>query len=110
MLPSSSRLSRSLFITVSGSKELQTVFNRLGTLKYTKSPENKAAIVISSKTEKRAVYRNKLRRRLYSAFGSYFKASTTSLYGILYVSKQSPTFSIDELKNLLHELLQKASK
>lgn len=110
MLPSSQRLSRTEFTTLLGSKDLKSVFNALGTLKYKKSLILQASIVISSKIEKRAVYRNKLCRRLYSAFGSHYRASSIGGQYILYVSKKAPTMSPVELQTLLHELLQKTTK
>lgn len=110
MLPSTQRLSRTDFTHLVGSKELRSLFNALGTLKYQKSPTIQASIVISSKIEKRAVYRNKLRRRLYSAFGAYSKECSIGGQYILYVSKKAPTMSLLELKTLLYELLQKTTK
>ncbi len=117
MLPSQKRLSRNDFNLFLASKEIKTVFNQLGTLKYKKSPKNKthavsgqASIVISSKHEKRAVYRNKLKRRLYSLLNTYFKAVSDQNEYILYVSKQAPTLDYQELKTLFHELLKKTTK
>ncbi len=110
MLPSQKRLSRSEFTQFLASKDIKTVFNHLGTLKYQKSLISQASIVISSKHEKRAVYRNKLRRRLYSVFDAYFKDNVDQNQYILYISKQAPTFEYSQLKTLLYELLKKAAK
>lgn len=110
MLPSKKRLSRDLFTLFLSSKDIKTIFNNLGTLKYKKSNENRASIIISSKNEKRAVYRNKLRRRLYSLFADYFKKSDHSNHYILYTSKQSINMSLEEIKNLFNELLKKITK
>jgi ribonuclease P protein component len=104
MLPSNRRLSRQQFTDFLETKPLQ-VYNRLGTFKYL-SVGNKLSIVTSSKHEKKAVSRNKLRRRIYTIF------STTNppLSGILYVSKQSYAFPYDETKNLFLDLLARAQK
>lgn len=109
MLPSKKRLSRSGFVQflVSPSK---SVFNPLGTLKYKEDTTPKASIVISSKTEKRAVYRNKLRRQLYTIFNIYFKTSKDIKQYVLHVSKQAGSFKYEELQNLLNELLKKTTK
>ena len=110
MLPSHKRLSRTDFTHFLESKDIKSVFNTLGTLKYQKSLNLQVSIVISSKIESRAVYRNKLRRRLYGAFGAYSKDLSTSGVYVLYVSKKAPTMSLTELKTLLYELLQKTTK
>ena len=110
MLPSQKRLSRSHFTEFLASKEIKTVFNALGTLKYRKSLINKTSIVISSKHEKRAVYRNKVRRRLYSLFSAHFKANNDQNQYILYVSKQAPSFGHLETKTLFYELIKKTTK
>ena len=110
MLPSQKRLSRSDFNSLSSGFGVKTVFNQLGTLKYKESISSRVAIVISSKIEKRAVFRNKLRRRLYTEFRSYFNNCLDNNEYILYVSKQSPTFDYQKLKILLNELLKKTTK
>jgi ribonuclease P protein component len=110
MLPSHKRLSRTDFTHFLESKNVKSVFNALGTLKYQKSLNLQASIVVSSKTEKRAVYRNKLRRRLYSAFGAYFKDFSVGGQYILYISKKTPSMTLLELKTLLYDLLQKTTK
>ena len=110
MLPSNKRLSRVSFSVFLGSKDLKTVFNQLGTLKYKKSLTNQASIVISSKNEKRAVYRNKLRRQIYGVFREYFKLNPENHQYVLYVSKQAPNFSFQEIKTTLNELFKKITK
>ncbi len=104
MLPKNRRLSRLQFTDFLTTKPLQ-VYNRLGTFKYLPFG-NKLSVVTSSKHEKRAISRNKIRRRIYTLF------STTNppLSGILYVSKQGYTFPYDETKNLFLDLLARAQK
>jgi ribonuclease P protein component len=110
MLPSKQRLSRIDFTSLLSSKDLKVVFNNIGTLKYQEGPYLKVSVVISSKIEKRAVYRNKLRRRLYTLFGDYFKDVPGGGGYILYVSKNSPNMTMLELRSLIYELLEKATK
>lgn len=110
MLPSTKRLSRSEFTLFLNSPEIKTVFNPLGTLKYKDSQKPKVSIVISSKYEKRAVYRNKLRRRLYSLFGQHIKDFCGTSEYILYTSKQAPKMEYTQINLFLNELLKKTTK
>ncbi len=110
MLPSRKRLSRLEFTQFLASKDVKVVFNPLGTLKYKKSLISQASVVISSKHEKRAVYRNKLRRRIYSIFEAYFKDNNDQNQYILYISKQAPSFEYSQIKAFLYELLKKTTK
>ena len=81
------------------------VYNRLGTLKYIPGT-SQLTVVTSSKAEKKAVVRNKLRRRIYTAFG----LARPSIQGVLYVSKQSYTMTHNDVYTLLHELISKATR
>jgi ribonuclease P protein component len=110
MLPSKKRLSRPDFDNFLVSKDIKVVFNNLGTLKYKKSIQNQASVVISSKYEKRAVYRNKLRRRLYSLFGVIFKNPNKPKQYVLYISKQAPILDFEILKDKFYELIKKTTK
>lgn len=107
MLPSNQRFKRQEFTNFLTNKGIFVVFNRLGTLKYLPSPTSRRfAVVTSSKHEKKAVSRNKLRRRVYSLVHS----SPMPLVGVLYTSKQSYTLTYDEIKNLFNDLYTKAQK
>lgn len=71
MVPSTQRLSRIDFTTLLAQKDLQVVFNRIGTIKYRFFQENEGntpqiAVVSSGKQQKSAVKRNKARRRMYT--------------------------------------------
>lgn len=111
MLPSTKRLSRSYFTTFLDSSGLKTVFNTLGTLKYKEAPHQKVSVVISSKHEKRAVFRNKLRRRLYTLFRQGIKVPNShSLECVLYTSKQAPKLDYGQIKTLFNELIDKTTK
>ncbi len=103
MLPSSQRLSRRQFEEFLKNKGLFVIYNRLGTLKYVHG-NPQLAVVTSSKAEKKATVRNKLRRRIYTAFG----LTQPSIQGVLYVSKQSYTMTHSDVHTLLHELIGKA--
>lgn len=110
MLPSTKRLSRYIFTAFLASPGIKTVFNPLGTLKYKEGSGFRASVVISSKYEKRAVSRNKLRRRLYSLFEQYIKDFGGTSEYILYTSKQAPKLDYTQIKVLFNELLKKTTK
>ncbi len=110
MLPSTKRLSRAQFTAFLASSSVKTVFNPLGTLKYKESATPKVSIVISSKHEKRAVFRNKLRRRLYTLFRHSILESTGVFEYIFYTSKQAPKIDHAQLTVLFNELLKKTTK
>ena len=110
MLPSKKRLSRADFSKFLVSPGAKTVFNQLGTLKYKEAGISQASVVVSSKIEKRAVYRNRLRRRLYIIFSLFLKDLSKPRQYVLYASKQAKTLEYKELKSLLYDLLQKTAK
>ena len=105
MLPSSQRLPRRQFEEFLTNKGLFVIYNRLGTLKYVPG-STQLTVVTSSKAEKKAVLRNKLRRRIYTAF----RISRPLIQGVLYVSKQSYTMTHSDVHTLLHELIGKATR
>ncbi len=106
MLPSPERFSRQKFTEFLGNKGIFVVFNRLGTLKFLPSAGTTFSVVTSSKAEKKAVIRNRLRRRIYAVVQS----QKPRIQGIVYVSKQSYSFSYDDIKTLTTDLLAKAHK
>lgn len=107
MLPKTERLSRAQFSEILENKGFLTIYNRLGTLKYIPSGTKQAlSVVTSSKYEKKAVIRNKLRRRLYSLFGK----EKSEIMGIFYTAKGSYTLSYLEIQTLFNELLKKTAK
>ena len=110
MLPSQKRLSRSNFTKLLAFGDSKTTFNNLGTLKYREASNPRVAVVISSKIEKRAVYRNKLRRRIYSIFLNYFQDHPKCGWYILHVSKKAVSLEYKEMKALLYDLLKKTTK
>jgi ribonuclease P protein component len=103
MLPKKNRFTRALFEDFLATPGILTVYNKLGTLKYIPSG-HKLGVVTSSKHEKRAVNRNKLRRRVYEQF----KNANRQFSGILYASKASYTLEHKEIKELFNDLLRKA--
>ena len=106
MLPSQERLSRSQFTDFLTNKGILVVYNKLGTLKYLSSSTKALSVVTSSKHQKKAVLRNKLRRRVYTLFGT----KTLQIQGILYTAKTSYVLTYSEIKTLFNELLIKAQK
>jgi ribonuclease P protein component len=105
MLASKERFSRSEFTTFLSNKDFLVVYNQLGTLKYLKTTPQKLSVVTGSKHQKKAVLRNKLRRRIYTLF-----RGTINIQGILYTSKTASVLEYDDIVRLFHELLVKAQK
>lgn len=105
MLPKKNRFTRAAFDAFVAQQNLKTVYNQLGTLKYA-PVGNRFAVVTSSKHEKRAVVRNRLRRRVYNLF----YAASVPCSGILYASKQSYSLDMKETKRLFENLLNRAAK
>jgi ribonuclease P protein component len=103
MLSKRNRFTRAEFDAFTSQSGVKTVYNRLGTLQYV-STGHHFAVVTSGKHEKRAVARNRLRRRLYDRF----RSTDVALSGILRVSKQSYTLELSELRSLLDSLLSHA--
>lgn len=83
MLPVTRRLPRSLFTSyfTTGKRSHSPVFTLIHT--PTTSPF-RAAVVVSKKVAKRAVDRNRLRRRAYSVVAKMFPPTTTGVYIVLY--------------------------
>jgi ribonuclease P protein component len=104
MLSKRNRFTRAEFDAFTAQPGVKTVYNRLGTLQYV-STGHRLAVVTSGKHEKRAVSRNKLRRRLYDRF----RTTNVTLSGILRVSRQSYTLELSELRSLLDFLLSHAA-
>lgn len=104
MLPSNERLTRHQFPLLLANPSLLVVYNQLGTFKYITTEFRKYAVITSSKHEKKAVVRNKLRRRVYTLMGQ------APFGGILYVSKQAYMMDFDQITILWHALLAKAHK
>lgn len=105
MLPKAQRLSRTQFLELIENPTLRTIYNRLGTLKYVHASLPTLSVVTSSKHEKNAVKRNKLRRRIYGIF-----PRNSTIEAVVYLSKQSYQMEYSEIKSLFYELLQKTTK
>jgi ribonuclease P protein component len=107
MLPSKERFSRLEFSNFLENKGILVVYNRLGTLKYLPiSPTTRFSVITSSKHEKKAVARNKFRRRVYSLVHK----AQLPLHGVLYTAKQSYSLTYPEITHLFNELLTKSQK
>lgn len=103
MLPSQNRISRRDFKEILENKGVFVVYNRLGTLKYLSKTPYKLSVVTSSKHEKSAVARNKVRRRIYTLF----REAQKPIQGVFYVAKSSYRLPLSDVKRLLYELLTK---
>lgn len=106
MLQKKERLSRSAFKELLKKPELLVVYNPIGTLKFIPHTTLSCSVVTSSRHEKRAVVRNRLRRRIYAII----QKEHPTLCGILYVSKTSYALEYTHLRDLLHDLLKKTKK
>ena len=110
MLPARHRLSRPLFTEIAPNGAL-SVYNTLGTLKYIPSETLHVSVVTSSKNQKKAVLRNKLRRQIYTVIREASKNTPFLVFmGALYVSKQSYTYTYEEITRLTQDLLAKVQK
>jgi ribonuclease P protein component len=118
MLPSNQRLTRQQFTDFLKNPEIKVVFNPLGTFKYIKKESglrngkpdsfSDLSVVTGSKYQKKAVLRNKMRRRLYTIF--HKNPYNISISGVFYVSKQSYELSYEQLKDYFYALLSKIEK
>ncbi|HSE56874.1 MAG TPA: ribonuclease P protein component [Candidatus Paceibacterota bacterium] len=106
MLPKKNKLPRAAFSELLAQNPI-SVFNRVGTLKYIPH-SGSFSVVVSAKHCKRAVARNKVKRRVYSLIQVFKKEYTTPLSGILYLSKHAYMMPFSELKILVQELLRRA--
>jgi len=119
MLPTTARLTRAQCSELLKNPTIKSVFNRLGTLKYTKSVDNKGnpggkyglSVITGSKQQKKAIKRNKIRRQLYTIFSNINKNKDISpIIAMLYVSKHSYLMSFEELSKECNDLLKKTQK
>lgn len=106
MLPKKNKLDRVQFAKFVGLNPL-SVFNRGGTLKYL--PQGDLfSVVVSSKHCRRAVARNRAKRRAYSVFQALKKEYIAPLSGILYLSKHAYLLPFSEFETLLKDLFRRA--
>lgn len=109
MLPSNARLTRAQHAETLADAEIRTVFNKIGTLKFTKNLYNKGfSVVLSKKHEKSAVKRNKIKRQIYTLIRTLH--TPISFTGTLYLSKNAYIMEFEQLKNYLNDLLAKTQK
>lgn len=108
MLPSNARLTRAQHAETLADAEIRTVFNKIGTLKFTKNLYYKVfSVVLSKKHQKSAVKRNKIRRQIYAISRLFTPFSFT---GVLYLSKNAYIMEFNQLKEYFNELLAKTQK
>ena len=111
-MPTNARLTRAQCSTLLKTPSLRVVFNSLGTIKFIKNTDNKGiSVIISSKLIKKAVIRNKMRRRLYTIFCNFYKNKDIQpISGMIYVSRHSVLMSFEELERNFNDLLKKTQK
>lgn len=105
MLPKQNHLSRILWETLKKKQGSRSVFNTLGTLKYYPKDTTHLAVVVSSKHEKKAVSRNKLKRRINTIFSKNYK--TLKGVFIVFPSKQAYNLSYEAIRQQAEELFNK---
>lgn len=108
MLKSENRLKRLEFESFLGSKT-RLIPGKIGLFKFAPG-RNKFSIVISSKNCKKAVLRNKIKRRYYSIISKYIQNFKKPINGALFTSKEVKNMSFLEFKNQLIDLLNKANE
>lgn len=105
MLSRQKHLSRVLWNTLKKTKGVKTTFNSLGTLKVYPKETLYFCVVVSSKHEKKAVKRNRLKRRLSSLFKE--KSTVSKDIFIVFPSKKAYDLSYEETKELFSDLFSK---
>lgn len=108
MLPKQNHLSRVLWETLKDIKGSRSAFNALGTLKYYPKETTHLAVVVSSKHEKTAISRNRLKRRVDSIFSKKYLENKGIF--ILFPSKQAYNLSYEAVKQYSEELFHKITK
>lgn len=107
MLPRRNRISRKNFPShqAKSVRGFSTFFTAV--FYSTKNKESRASVVVSKKTAKSAVVRNKLRRRFYELLGFYFKSMTPTTI-VVYPKKEAQLAQYEVLKTELGEVIKKA--
>ncbi len=106
MIPAAERMNRASFKRFTESNP-RSVYNKSGTFKFGKSKKPLLSIVVSSKHEKKAVIRNRTKRRFYRALSEVMK-DQPSIQGVIFVSKLAYSFSYEEIRDFVFELFRKA--
>lgn len=71
-------------------------------------PYDKFSVILSGKTFKKAIERNKIKRRIYSVLEIYLKSiknTNNSYYVLIYPKKQSEDIIFQDLKKELYNIL-----
>lgn len=88
----------------------QKARGELFSIRYKKNPrrnEYRLAVVVSKKTQKSAVARNRMRRRIYELFREIEKQISVADIVVIVHSDQVATIEHTKLKNALIHMLQK---
>ncbi|MFZ2303731.1 MAG: ribonuclease P protein component [Minisyncoccia bacterium] len=107
MLPRNKRISR---INFPAPKEHGSrVFSPFFTAVFYKGRiESCASVVVSKKTAKNAVVRNKIRRRFYELLAPYFKTITIPITVVIYPKANTPKTSFSILNKEMEKALKQA--
>lgn len=108
MLPKQNHLSRVLWSTLKDAKGSRSAFNTLGTLKYYPKTTTHLSVVVSSKHEKTAVSRNRLKRRINNIFLKNYKGIVGIF--IVFPSKQAYNLSYEDVKQHTEALFHKITQ
>lgn len=111
MLPSRNRIRRKDFPAYKnqGSRFFSPLFSAVFyNDSIVKNKESKACVVVSKKTEKRAVGRNKMKRQFYGLLGKFLKPSVglSATKVIIYPKKEAQNTNFNELKNEMESLFK----
>lgn len=105
MLPKAQRLDRAAI--ASFPKKNIAIYSDFASLRAVSAQKFGLAVVVSSKHEKKAVVRNRVRRRIYSIFGAAHKEKLIPFQILFYVSKKGYSASYGETKAAVLELIKK---
>ena len=108
MLPRRNRVRSGEFKELMGGKTLSTPYFLLKYKAILETSPTKYAVVVSSKISKRAVERNKIRRRLYSILSKNFPSK--GLVGAFFVKKEALKATFKELEKEVGNALAGLSK
>lgn len=98
------RTELSQFLTKTQKK---AIVNSLGTLKYRRTNKKPFfGVITSSAHQKKAVLRNRLKRRIRSIFSK----KERTIDAVVYVAKKAYSFSYEEIQNFLEELIALTAK
>ena len=106
MLPRKNRVSRKKF-PVYPTKGLRISSSLFTAVVYPQEHDVAVSVVVSKKTAKTAVLRNRIRRRLYAAVEPFLKTFARGAIIVFYPNIKAGQVPLDILKNEVIEMLKK---